>query len=83
MGVSDPVLGASLADIFHSKHFGAINGFMTVGFGLGGTIGPWFGGLIFDSAKSYSGAIVAAILATILAPALLWVAAPRKIRKVS
>jgi len=82
MGVCDPILGAALADMFHGDHFGSINGFMTVAFGLGGTVGPWFGGFVFDTTKSYSGALVVAILATGSACALLWVAAPRKVRMI-
>lgn len=81
MGMNGPVLGAALADIFHSKNFGSINGFTILGFGLGGIVGPWFGGFIFDTAKSYSVALIVAILVTCVAFTLLWVAAPRKIRK--
>jgi hypothetical protein len=28
-------------DLFHGKHDGAILGFLEIGAGLGGTIGPW------------------------------------------
>jgi len=82
IGMNSPVLGAALADIFHSKNFGSINGFVVLGFGLGGIVGPWFGGFIFDTTRSYSLALIAAILATFLSFILLWIAAPRKIRKI-
>ena len=42
------VLSAISADIFHGKHFGAIFGYFTFSIGLGGAIGGWFGGFLFD-----------------------------------
>jgi len=81
MGISGPTLGATSADMFQGKSFGIINGFITMGYGLGGIVGPWLGGFIFDITKSYSIALIIAILATCLAFTLLWIAAPRKIRR--
>jgi len=81
MGISGPTLGATSADMFQGKSFGIINGFITMGYGLGGIVGPWLGGFIFDITKSYSIALIIAILATCLAFILLWIAAPRKIRR--
>ena len=83
MGISGPVLGAASADIFQGRHFGSINGFLILGFGLGGIIGPWFGGFVFDTTKNYSTALIVAILVTCVAFTLLWIAAPRKIRKLA
>jgi len=81
MGISGPTLGATSADMFQGKSFGIINGFITMGYGLGGIVGPWLGGFIFDVTKSYSIALIIAILVTCLAFVLLWIAAPRKIRR--
>jgi len=81
MGMNGPVLGAALADMFQGKKFGSINGFVMLGFGLGGIVGPWVGGVMFDITKSYSGALILAILIMWIALALLWIAAPSKIRK--
>jgi cyanate permease len=36
------------------QHTGAILGFLEIGSGLGGTIGPWLSGFLFDRAKSYT-----------------------------
>ena len=83
MGINGPVLGSTLADMFQGKHFGSINGFMLLGFGLGGIVGPWFGGFVFDATKSYSIALIVAILLTCVAFTLLWIAAPRKIRELA
>jgi len=83
MGINGPVLGAVIADMFQGKNFGRINGFIVLGFGLGGLIGPWFGGFIFDTTGSYSAALKIAIPIVCVAFILLWIAAPRKIRKFS
>jgi MFS family permease len=47
------VLSAISADIFHGKHFGAIFGYFTFSIGLGGAIGAWLGGFLFDVTHSY------------------------------
>jgi predicted MFS family arabinose efflux permease len=47
------VLSAISADIFHGKHFGAIFGFFTFSIGIGGAIGAWLGGFLFDVTGSY------------------------------
>ena len=83
LGMTGPALGAATADIFQGRHFGSINGFLVLGFGLGGIIGPWFGGFVFDTTKSYSTAFIVAILVTCVAFTFLWIAAPRKIRKLA
>lgn len=48
------VLSAISADIFHGKHFGAIFGFFTFSIGIGGAIGAWLGGFLFDLTRSYT-----------------------------
>ena len=48
------VLSAISADIFQGKHFGAIFGFFTFSIGLGGAIGAWLGGFLFDVTGSYA-----------------------------
>ena len=47
------VLSAISADIFQGKHFGAIFGYFTFSIGLGGAIGAWLGGFLFDMTQSY------------------------------
>jgi MFS family permease len=47
------VLSAISADIFHGKHFGAIFGYFTFSIGLGGAMGAWLGGFLFDRTHSY------------------------------
>lgn len=78
LGILGPTLTAAVADIFHGRHFGAINGFLLLGFGAGGIIGPWFGGYIFDKTHSYGYAFLVTILALIMASSLIWVVSPGK-----
>jgi MFS family permease len=47
------VLSAISADIFQGKHFGAIFGYFTFSIGLGGAVGAWLGGFLFDRTHSY------------------------------
>ena len=83
MGIAGPALTGAVADLFAGRHFGAINGTMVMGFGMGGVIGPWLGGYIFDITGTYSLAFLAALLAIVTSCVLLWIAAPRKIVPIS
>jgi MFS family permease len=47
------VLSSISADIFQGRHFGAIFGFFTFSIGLGGAVGAWAGGFLFDVTYSY------------------------------
>jgi len=78
LGILGPTLTAAVADIFHGKHFGAINGFLLLGFGAGGIIGPWLGGYVFDKTHSYGYAFLVTILALAVASGLIWVVSPGK-----
>lgn len=79
-GSRAPLYSAVAADLFQGRGFGAILGALTVGFGLGGAVGPWLGGWIFDVFRSYQAAfwVVAATAAG--ACLFVWLAAPRKVR---
>lgn len=76
------VLNATLADLFHGRHYGRIAGVMVLGFALGGTLSAWLAGHIHDLTGSYTGTyvmIVAALLATAI---MMWFVAPRKVSPV-
>ena len=81
-GILGPTQFASIADLFAGKHFGAINGFLLLGFGIGGAIGPWLGGYIFDVMNSYTLAFLIVIVTKGLACLSLWLAASRRVRLV-
>ena len=61
------VIAAFPADYFGLKTIGSILGFIMIIIGIGGAIGPFMGGYIFDLAHSYNYMIVMCILATLLA----------------
>ena len=52
-------------------------------FSLGGAIGPWLGGWLFELSGNYMGAFSVAIALFALGCAAVWLAAPRKVRRVT
>ncbi|MBI4285740.1 MAG: MFS transporter [Chloroflexi bacterium] len=81
-GMAMPSYFSAAADLFGGKHFGAINGMSIVGFGIGGFLGPWVGGLIFDTVQDYTLAFIVAGLGISMGSLSIWLAAPRKVRLV-
>jgi MFS family permease len=73
-----PALFAGAADMFHGKHFGVVVGLLLTGMGVGGAIGPWLGGYIYDISGSYNSAFVLCMVCIGLACVAFWIAAPRK-----
>lgn len=82
-GSNAPTYAATAADLFHGKHFGSILGSADLGFGIGATLGPWFGGFIFDVTGSYLPAFTTAMVALVIACISIWVASPGKVRLVA
>lgn len=81
-GLGMPTLVAAGADLFQGRSFGAINGFMMMGFGIGGFVGPWLGGLIHDISGSYLWAFVIVICGMLFSYLLVFLSSPRKVRMV-
>jgi predicted MFS family arabinose efflux permease len=52
------VLSAISADLFLGRSFGAIYGYFTLSIGIGGALGAWFGGFIYDVTESYFAAFL-------------------------
>ena len=77
-GLFAPTSVAAMADIFHGRHFGAIAGLLLTGQGLGGAIGPWLGGHMYDISGSYATAFVISMVAYGLGAVAIYIAAPRK-----
>lgn len=76
-GIYLPAFFAGLADIFHGRHFGTITGLSLTGLAIGGVIGPWLGGHIYDSLGSYISAFVLCMVCLGLGCIAFWIAAPR------
>jgi MFS family permease len=77
-GLFSPTAFAAAADLFFGKYYGTIVGLLLAGMGLGGIIGPWLGGYLFDLTGTYKIAF-AICMASIFGSCLfIWLAAPRK-----
>lgn len=77
------VFGAIPAEIFEGRHYGSIFGtLMMIGL-AGGAAGPWVLGMVHDLTGSYRLAWVLCLLASLVAIAAIWRAAPGRIRAVA
>ncbi len=76
------VMGPIVAEIFEGPHYGAIFGAMTVALIGGGAAGPWMAGAVRDHTGSYRPAFLLAIACCVVSAAAIWLAAPRKVRRV-
>jgi len=77
-GLATPVTFAASADIFHGRHFGMVGGLLLGGMGMGGVLGPWLGGYLFDVTGSYNFAFSLCMAGFVFSSLFLWIAAPRK-----
>jgi MFS family permease len=80
-GLYTAIINAGAADIFYGKHFGFASGMLLTGVGLGGAIGPWLGGYLYDITGSYDSALVLCMACIVLAFVSYWIAAPRNADK--
>lgn len=83
VGINTSTFAPTAADLFQGKNFGSINGVVTAGFGVGGAMGSYLGGLIYDIAGDYRVALATVMVCLVLAASLIWMAAPRKVRLVA
>ncbi|MBM4442341.1 MAG: MFS transporter [Candidatus Rokubacteria bacterium] len=77
-GARGPIITAIAAQVFPGKRFGAIYGYLSIGNGLGGAIGPWFAGALFDVTGSYRAAFLLAAVFCAIGSACFWLARPPK-----
>jgi MFS family permease len=66
------VLSAISIDVFKGKHFGAIFGYFTLSVGVGGAIGAWLGGYLFDVTHSYMIAFSISFACLIISIIVVW-----------
>ena len=76
------VMGPIVVEIFEGPHYGSIFGTITVALIGGGAAGPWLAGVIHDATGSYRLAFVLIIVACLISALAIWMAAPRKVRRV-
>ena len=80
-GLFSPTIFVGLADIFHGRNIGAISALVLTGTGIGGALGPWLGGYIYDVSGSYSTAFIISLVSFAVAGVSFWIAAPRNAEK--
>ena len=80
-GVTAPMFMAVAADLFQGRRFGLIYGILEGIIGIGGALGAWVAGFIFDVSQSYLWAFVLAAFVSISSCIFVWLAAPRKVRQ--
>jgi MFS family permease len=77
-GARGPIITAIAAQLFPGRRFGAIYGYLSVGNGLGGAIGPWFAGALFDLTGSYRVPFLIATLFCVAGSVCFWLAEGRR-----
>jgi MFS family permease len=81
-GLTAPTIAATATDIFQGPRVGTVIGFVWFSFSVGGFIGPWLGGWLFELTHSYVVAFTVAMAAYAIGCAAICLAAPRKVRLV-
>lgn len=76
------VLNATVADIFHGKHYGRIAGVITLGFAIGGSVSPWLAGYLYDQSDSHTSTYLMVVVALVASMTMFQILAPRKLRRV-
>jgi MFS family permease len=62
-------------------HFGNIYGFINIGNGIGGALGPWLAGYLYDATGSYEVSFLACIPILVVSCVLFWMAGWSRRRK--
>lgn len=83
LGAMGPVFFATVADLFQGRHFGSIQGAITLGFSLGGAVAPWLAGFLHDKTHSYLTTFLIVLGSLVVSAVLMWLVAPRKVRPVT
>jgi len=73
-----PLTPAAASDLFGGPRFATIFGSLHSLLCLGAAAGSWGAGKIYDGTGSYAGALWVALACSVVAPAMMWVAAPRR-----
>jgi MFS family permease len=74
-GARGPIITAMASELFPGRQFGRIYGALSLGNGIGGALGPWLGGAIYDVSGSYRAAFLLASGFCVMGAACFWVAA--------
>lgn len=76
-GARGPIITAMASDLFGGRRFGVIYGVLNLANGMGGALGPWFGGAVHDLTGSYRIAFLASVVFCAMGSACFWLAQRR------
>jgi MFS family permease len=77
------VMGAIVVEIFQGRSYATIFGTVMVALMAGSALGPWLTGALHDTSGSYALAFWIAVGLSLVSIAAVWLAAPRKVRRVA
>jgi MFS family permease len=77
------VMGPMPAEIFEGSHYGSIFGAVMLAAIMGGAVGPWVAGVIYDGTASYAPAFWISAAASAVSILAIWLASPGKVRVVA
>ena len=72
LGLGPPTAFAAAADRFHGRNYGAIQGMLILSCSLGGAVGPWVGGALYDIVGTYRLALFVDIAILLLSGLTMW-----------
>jgi cyanate permease len=76
-------MGAIVVEIFQGRSYATIFGTVMVALMAGSALGPWLTGALHDTSGSYALAFWIAVGLSLVSIAAVWLAAPRKVRRVA
>jgi len=77
-GITPPTCFASIADCFHGRNFGSIQGTAILAVAIGAAVGPWLAGYLHDVTGSYVIPFSLVLGALLLAGVFMWIAKPQR-----
>jgi len=80
-GATIAVRSAAFSDVFGGANFGTIFGLLAVAYPIGGTVAVYFGAAAFDATGSYAALVPVVLVALVVWATSLWVAGPRRPRR--
>ena len=78
-----PIYPARVADLFQGPEFGKIYGLISIAGGLGGALGAWLYGKIFDLTLTYTMAFIVVMLGLVLILVLFYFTVPSSLQEVN
>ena len=78
LGITPATCFAGVADCFHGRNYGSIQGTIILASSMGAALGPWLAGFLHDVTGSYRMPFLLVLAAIILAALLMWMAGPKR-----